>query len=275
MLEPIQRDNHAMGDSAWHHGIIIMRDGKQKGTTTAVTETQRQRGPRPASLSLSRAKQRIMAVVVACGLCAGVEVQEQGKKTVGCECFTMSLMLKDIARTRRNCGELLLSVVEADESKEVFAGSLCSCFSDEPQGHVIEFCNMKTLLNITSSTKPTLEIAVIDAEGCERTTSTTVNHRMILVVRNDTRLHPAAKTPGDEEHTRDRKIEAERNLLSPPALPDEALALQDGCPSGHAVRWKPVGDTWLKVCMDNLLPLMDLEQALSVAQEARFNIVMI
>ena len=185
---------------------------------------------------------------------------------------------------------------EVDEGQEVFAGSLCSCFSDEPQGHVIELCNMNILFELTSSTKPTLEIAVTDAEGRERA-STTVNY--ILVVRNDTHLRPAANTPGDEE-PRDRKIEAGQVqgpqnrggairypsaelrplaggetpapsvLLSPPALPDEALALQDGCPSKHSFHFKPVGDTLLKVCTENLLPLMDREQELSAAQEARF-----
>jgi hypothetical protein len=137
------------------------------------------------------------------------------------------------------------------------------------QGHVIELCNMNILFELTSSAKPTLEIAVTDAEGRERA-STTVNY--ILVVRNDTHLRPAANTPGDEE-PRDRKIEAgqvqgPRNrggairypsaelrplaggetpapsvLLSPPALPDEALALQDGGPSEHSFHFKPVGDT--------------------------------
>jgi len=32
-------------------------------------------------------------------------------------------------------------------------------------------------------------------------------------------------------------------LLSPPALPDEAPALQDGGPSEHSFHFKPVGDT--------------------------------
>ena len=38
---------------------------------------------------------------------------------------------------------------------------------------------------------------------------------------------------------------------------------------GHVVRWKPVGDSWLKVCVHNSLPLTNREHELSVAQDAR------
>ena len=132
-----------------------------------------------------------MAVLLWSVLCAGVEVEVRwpraGETIVASvsDGFTMSLMLKDIARTRQNCGELMLSVVEADGGEEVFAGSLCSCIRDEPQGHVIEWCIMNTLFDLASSAKPTLEITVTDAEGRERA-STTVNY--ILIARNDTGL---------------------------------------------------------------------------------------
>lgn len=56
---------------------------------------------------------------------------------------------------------------------------------------------------------------------------------------------------------------------SPPPLSDEVLSQQDGCQMGHVVRWKPVGDSWLKVCMHNSLPLTNREKELSVAQDAR------
>jgi hypothetical protein len=52
-----------------------------------------------------------MAVIVACGLCTGVEVEvrwPRSSQTIfvssAADGFMMSLMLKDIARTRRNCG---------------------------------------------------------------------------------------------------------------------------------------------------------------------------
>jgi hypothetical protein len=67
-----------------------------------------------------------IAVLVACGLCAGVEVEVRwpraGETIVASvtDGFRMDIMLDNIGRTRRNCGELLLSVVEGQQ--ELFAG---------------------------------------------------------------------------------------------------------------------------------------------------------
>jgi len=62
-----------------------------------------------------------MAVIVACGLCVGVEDEvrwPRSSQTIlvssDADGFMMSLMLKDIARSRRNCGTNSQCILHSD-----------------------------------------------------------------------------------------------------------------------------------------------------------------
>jgi hypothetical protein len=95
--------------------------------------------------------------------------------------FLMVFVLDDMGRTRRNCGEWTLSVVESE--REIFAGSICSCFSDEHDEELMESCVLKSYFGLPTSAHPTLEIYVVDRAG--REIASTVSRHMILV-KNDT-----------------------------------------------------------------------------------------
>jgi len=87
-------------------------------------------------------------VYLLCEEGAGVEVivlkPKYGEKIIASSTdgFNLEIMVNDMGRTLQNCGEWTLSVVEGGD--ELFSGSICSCFNDAEEEHVIESCHLST-----------------------------------------------------------------------------------------------------------------------------------
>ena len=141
---------------------------------------------------VSRCHARFAAGLLIAELVAGLSLRvlfpKPGARIVASETdgFLMEIFVDGMDRTRRDCGEWTMSIVEGDT--ELFASreALCSCFEpDEHDDMLMSSCIIKSVFRRPSSATPSMEISLLDASGRELA-STTSTHQVL--VRNDTGL---------------------------------------------------------------------------------------
>jgi len=136
--------------------------------------------------NVSRCHARFAAGLLIAELVAGLSLRvlfpKPGARIVASETdgFLMEIFVDGMDRTRRDCGEWTMSIVEGDT--ELFASreALCSCFEpDEHDDMLMSSCIIKSVFRRPSSATPSMEISLLDASGRELA-STTSTHQVLV-----------------------------------------------------------------------------------------------